>query len=248
MANLRYIAGALLGRSTHAVLASRLLPTTRYVPLGLSAFYDIQRFNGVRDVGVIFDVGANTGQTAWGLTKYFRRSEIYCFEPVAATHAILERNYGRKARCVKMALGRQIGVKTIQLFSDSELNTFSEARGAARPLGSETVPVTTVDHFCADNGITQVGLLKLDVQGWELEVLEGARGMLDRRAIRFIFAEVGFRDRDTDMQAFAPLNDHLGALGYELCGFYDPFRWGKAKSILGFANALYILPPRPDGA
>jgi hypothetical protein len=80
------------------------------------------------------------------------------------------------------------------------------------------------------------------VQGWEMEVLKGAAVMLGRHAVRFIFTEVGFRTRDTDIQLFDELNRHLEGIGYEFCGLYEPFRWGPKKLYVGFANALYVLP------
>jgi FkbM family methyltransferase len=239
---LRHFAGDLFNRGAHAVLSARAFPLTRYVPHGWNSLYDIQRHAGARDIGVVFDVGANTGQTAWGLVRYFPSSPIYCFEPVGQTYEILRRNYGQKVTCVRMALGSAPGEATIQVYSDSELNTFSKARRGAVRVGVEAVEVGTVDQFCADRGISEIGLLKLDVQGWEMEVLNGAARMLGAGAVRSIFAEVGFHRRDTDMQAFAPLNDHLDALGYEFCGLYDAFRWGTTKSFVGFANALYVLP------
>jgi FkbM family methyltransferase len=239
---LRRLIGHGLSRRAHAVLSSRAFPLTRYIPHGWSSLYDIQRCAGARDIGVVFDVGANSGQTAWGLVRYFPTSQIYCFEPVEQTFEILRKTYGQRVTCVKMALGSRPGNETIKRYSDSELNTFSTARAGATMVGVEVVEVGTVDQFCADHAIPEIGLLKLDVQGWEREVLDGARRMLSSKSIRFIFAEVGFRQRDTDMQAFAPLNDHLDALGYEFCGLYDSFRWNETKSFVGFANALYALP------
>jgi FkbM family methyltransferase len=240
---LRHLVGHWFIRCIHAVLCARAFPLTRYVPRGWSYLYDIQRHAGARDIGPVLDVGANTGQTAWGLVRYFPSSAIYCFEPVRQTYEILLRDYGTRATCVNMALGSAPGEKAIQLLSDPELNTFSDVRGGAVPVGVEVVTVSTVDRFCAEHGITQIGLLKLDVQGWEMEVLNGAARMLGAGAVRSIYAEVGFRRRDTDMQAFAPLNDHLDRLGYEFCGLYDAYRWGETKSFVGFANALYVLPP-----
>jgi hypothetical protein len=68
--------------------------------------------------------------------------------------------------------------------------------------------------------------------------------MLGRRAVRFIFAEVGFRASDADMQLFETLNRHLDVIAYEFCGLYEQFRWGPAKLYAGFANALYVLPDK----
>jgi hypothetical protein len=61
------------------------MPLTRYVPPGQFWIYDVQRFAGTRDLDVIFDVGANIGQTAYGLVRYLPHAQIFCVEPVGAT-------------------------------------------------------------------------------------------------------------------------------------------------------------------
>lgn len=240
MSNVRHLIGQTINRAMH--LALRNLPMTRVFPQGVSVFYDIQRIAGQREIGPMFDVGANVGQTAWGLTRYFPGSPLYCFEPVSATFDQLRRNYGGRATCVQMALGSERTTQEIATFADSELNSFCEVRSSAISLGSEIVTIDTVDQFCAEHAIPHLGLLKLDVQGWEMEALKGARQMIQAGEIRFIFAEVGFRARDKDMQPFAELNDFLDDAGYEFCGLYDNFRWGQSKGFVGFANALYALP------
>lgn len=189
-----------------------------------------------------FDVGANIGQTASQLIKYLHYAQIFCFEPTPSAFGALKRVYGDKVECIPAALGRAPGSAKLSLFPDSQLNTFAKPRVDVTASGAIDVPVITIDQFCQDRGIGNIDVLKMDVQGWEMEVLAGAADMLAARAVQFIYAEVGFRRRDTDMQSFARLNDHLDDLGYEFCGLYEQFRWGPAKTFLGFANALYALP------
>lgn len=242
--SLRYRVGHWLNLVHHTVLGSRLFPLTRMVRPGRNWIYDIQRHAGARDFGVILDVGANSGQTAWLLVRYFRSSAIYAFEPVASSYRALQSVYGDRICCMQMALGREPARRQINLHSDSELNSFKETRESATRTGSELVEVTTVDQFCHEYGINKIGVLKIDVQGWEEEVLAGAFGMLSNRRIQYIYAEVGFRKRDYDMQGFASFNARMDELGYEFCGLYDTFRWGPAKLYAGFANALYARHDR----
>ncbi|MCW2283835.1 FkbM family methyltransferase [Rhodoblastus acidophilus] len=198
-------------------------------------------------LGIPYRIGtrrtrSNVGQTAWGLTKYFKLSPIYSFEPVSQSFAMLEDRYGQRVKCFRLAFGCERAELAIQLHADSELNSFKPTRESARQTGQEIVKVRTLDDFCTEHDIREIAVLKMDVQGWEDRVLEGARDLIGRRAIRFIFAEVGFRSRDTDMQDFAALNAMMDSLGFEFCGLYEPFRWGPAKLYCGFANALYALP------
>ncbi len=242
MPSLKYVFGSAASRLMHAALRNRWLPLAREVPHGLSVWYDIQRLAGQRDVGVIFDVGANVGQTAYQLVRYFPKSEIHCFEPVRGTFEELQARYGSVVKCHRLAFGSERSDKEISTSSNSELNSFSEVRDEAVSLGTELVSVDTIDQFCKDNSIEAIDVLKMDVQGWEKHVLIGASDMLKSRSVSFVLAEVGFRSRDRDMQDFAELNSFLESLGFELCGFYDGFRWGPGRSYLGFANALYQRP------
>ena len=211
--------------------------------------YDAQRFSGTRKLPVVFDVGANIGQTLRGLLRYFPRSSIYSFEPVSASFRTLTTRYGGRpnVRLVQKAFGECPGVTRMQLHSDSELNTLVAEHPRMDDLTgeSENITVDTIDSFCVSEGIESIDILKLDVQGWELKAIRGAAEMIRKRHIRLVFSEVGFRRRDGDLQHFAELNDHLEENGFWLSGFYDEYRWGESRKYLGFASALYINPDFP---
>lgn len=236
--NWRYVVGATLNRVNHAILSSPFFPLTRYVPPGRSWLYDIQRTNGTRSAGVIFDVGANSGQTAWGLVRYFPQAEIFCFEPVESSYEALVSAYARypNLTCVRSALGSAVEQRPIYIGTNSELNTLLPMEKGASFTGEvERVDVTTIDAFCAARGIREIDILKLDVQGWELEVLKGCS-----LSPRYVFAEVGFQAADDSMQPFATFHAQMERAGYLFGGLYDSFRHGKAKQFVSFANALYI--------
>jgi FkbM family methyltransferase len=242
--NWRYFVGDALGKVTHGLLSSRMMPLTRYVPPGWSWLYDVQRFAGTRDLLVAFDVGANVGQTAYGLVRYLPNAQIFCVEPVCATMQQLKARYSRypNIRLVQLAFGSKREIRSLHIHKDSGRNTLVEELPSEADLTGETEAVTveTIDNFCCDHRIDRIDILKMDVQGWELEALLGAKQMLSRNAIRFVIAEVGFRRSETDMQHFAELNDFIQANRFDFCGFYDTFRYGSAKQFVGFSNALYI--------
>jgi hypothetical protein len=84
----------------------------------------------------------------------------------------------------------------------------------------------------------------MDVQGWELEVLEGAKHMIAGQRIRFVLAEVGFRRRDSDMQYFEDLNFFLnpGVIGY--ADFMISFDGGRLSNLL-VSPMLYTHYAKP---
>ncbi|HEX8149719.1 MAG TPA: FkbM family methyltransferase [Pyrinomonadaceae bacterium] len=243
--NWKLFLGTTFHRTQHAALSSRLFPLTRYFPRGRSWLYDAQRFAGTKDFRVIFDVGANDGETAYGLVRYFPKTRIYCFEPVASTMELLKRNYGHypNVQCVPLALGSRPDEVSIPLHVNSGMNTMSASPDRGDLTGKTTrIKVVTADSFCSESGVESVDIWKMDVQGWEMEALKGAGSLFDNNRVHFVFSEVGFKRSDTDMQHFADLNDYLEERGFWLCGFYDFFRYGEQKERLGFCNALYINP------
>jgi FkbM family methyltransferase len=229
----------------NAVLSSQAFPLTRYFPRSISVFYDIQRFSQKKDLKVLLDVGANVGQTATGLVQYFPKSQIYCFEPVSTSFKTLSSKFSHRANvhCIQKGIGSVNGFANIVLHHDSQLNTII-ANGPREDskIGEEKIILETIDRFSIAENIRYIDFLKMDVQGWEMEVLLGAETLLRDKRIHFIYTEVGFRRGDRDMQHFSEINDYLEKQGFWLCGFYDQFRWGDKKEYLGFANALYIQP------
>lgn len=244
--SLNHFVGSRLNIFKHSILSSPIFPLTRYFPRGDSWLYDAQRFANTREFKVVLDVGANIGQTAWSLTRYCKSADIYCFEPVRNSFDKLYESYSQHQNviCINKALGSCAGEAIVELHSNSELNTLVTNQPRKQDLTgeSERIAMDTIDTFCDEHKITSIDLLKMDVQGWELEVLKGSNQMISANKVHFIYAEVGFRKDASDMQYFEELNEFMQNNEYFLCGFYDGFRWGKNKQFLGFSNALYMNP------
>lgn len=243
--NLRWYVGSRLNSALNTVLSNQAFPLTRYFPRGQNVLYDIQRFSGKKHLDILFDVGANVGQTVTGLIQYFPKSQIYCFEPVSKSFNNLFSNFSNRSNvhCIQKGLGSANGFANIVLHDNSELNTLvvNGPREDSK-IGEEKIKLETIDRFTVAENITHIDFLKMDVQGWEMQVLLGSETLLRDKRIRFIYTEVGFRRCDRDMQHFSEINDYLENKGFWLCGFYDQFRWGDKKEYLGFTNALYIQP------
>jgi FkbM family methyltransferase len=236
--------GATVSLAIEEILSCQSFPLTRYFPRGINWTYDIQRFAGTRNFQVIFDIGANIGQTVYGLLKFFPRADIYCFEPVTSSFGELSASYGDCAKCFKMAMGSVPAQKEIKLRHFSEMDSFlSRDPDPSHYSGkSEIVQISTVDIFCAEHGISSLDVLKMDVQGWELEVLRGADKMLAANRVRYIFTEIGFDRDDTEMVPFGDLDKAISRHGFLFCGFYHFFRHGPMKEFVSFGNALYLNP------
>jgi FkbM family methyltransferase len=153
------------------------------------------------DAPVVFDVGAHTGSfLKEALERTRSDSVIHAFEPATASYQQLLRKFGgeERARLNRCALAAVAG--TGILFYDvpgSQLASLTPRPRYGVGNHSEGVPLGTLDDYCRANAVVQIHLLKLDVEGHELEVLEGAGELLQKQAIRRILFEFGGCNVDT---------------------------------------------------
>lgn len=200
---------------------------------GLSLSEDLRRA-GV-EIEVIMDIGANVGQSAYEFSCTWPSAKVHCFEPVRATFAQLASNMDsfENVICHRVAIGNQEEEATIHIHGQSGMSSLSVEEGNR----TEQVPVTTLDHISEKLGIDQIDLLKVDVEGHEINVLKGASEMLSQGKVKSVLIEVGFsRSRHT------PLSDvkaALGPYGFVLAGFHDQWSNPDNKKLV-HANALFV--------
>ncbi len=146
---------------------------------------------------VIFDVGANSGGYAFALLDVFaNRAVINCFEPSLATFNKLSKNLSSNNNVVLHTLALSNSTGDAILYGQQANSAIASLvqTEVSEKYGNRTeevVHLATVDHFCNANNITQIHFLKIDVEGNELKVLEGAKAMLQAKNIRFIQFEFG---------------------------------------------------------
>lgn len=154
------------------------------------------------DNAVIFDVGANIGQFAELVLKSAKHVQLHSFEPSQKAFDQLKRTIGSKAvRINRCGLGDKEGEMTLYAPAPgSELASLTKRRldHFGMLVGhSEKVQIDTVDAYCQRNSIFQINLLKVDVEGHEMTVFNGARAMLAAGKIRTIIFEFGGANIDT---------------------------------------------------
>jgi FkbM family methyltransferase len=144
-------------------------------------------------IRTLVDVGANVGQYATAARRAGYQHDIISVEPTSATFAELAARSANDPlwRVCKVALGASEGHLTMNLSEGSIFNSALEvadyAVGAspnARVVGTEIVPLCTLDSLLESQGATTASLaVKIDVQGFERDVLEGAEEALRRARI-----------------------------------------------------------------
>jgi FkbM family methyltransferase len=135
--------------------------------------YGVQRLDRP---GVILDVGANIGLAAALFSHYNPNRTIYCFEPLPSNVALIRRNC-RRAHVVSRAVGAVPGRVQLDVDADGVMASRIPCRWPTRPTEFEVI---TLDQFAASEGVGEVALLKIDAEGMEDDILDGAAATLGR--------------------------------------------------------------------
>jgi len=211
------------------------------VSVGLDPYHDLRRFAGANARPVIFDVGANVGQSVEQIRTYFDHPVIHAFEPSpdtfktlrAATEGIPDLTLNN------VALGRHAGIADFAENSESVLSSFLEfgPDSWGTVTGKIPVAVATLDEYCAERGVERIDALKLDTQGFEMEVLRGGDNLLRQGRIGAVFMEITFSRMYMGLPRLDEIYRFMTERELYLVAFYD-FRYQNNR--VGWCDALFV--------
>lgn len=213
----------------------------KHLPVGTDIFHDLNRV--FKKAETIFDVGANVGQTALSFSSRLNDSKIFSFEPVSMTFEKLNKNTHalNNVKCFNIALGSNNEEISIKIHNDSKsvLNSLkNEAMNIDGKL--EKIKVVTGDTFCKEKNIESIDLLKIDTEGYELEVLNGFKKMIEDGKIKAIYCEVGFSNQNKRNTNFGQLLEFADNNNFVFFGLYDVVNRHKIGRCENYANALFV--------
>lgn len=214
----------------------------RNLPRGIDLAADLSRWLPALKPQVVFDVGAHQGQSTERFLRWFPAARIYAFEPVSQTYRGMMKRIGDESRVhtEQCAFGRVAGEAIMRLEGDSDM--FAITAGGVPPgVPSEKVRVETVDGFAERAGILRIGFLKIDTEGYDLAVLEGAESMLTRGAVDLVQVEAGWHEENRRHVPAEQLKQHLECRGYRLFGIYgQKEEWTTGDSWLRRADLVFV--------
>jgi FkbM family methyltransferase len=179
-----------------------------------------------RRINVVLDVGANTGQFAIFLRSLGYRGRIVSFEPLDEAFAALQRNSAGDANWSShnLALGDVETTATINISANSQASSFlpftDRALRIDPSLGYTSTQQAKVRRL--DSVVPEllrpddVAYLKIDAQGYEIKILDGASGVIDR--FELIQVEASFVQVYENEILIADMIKFMDTLGYRIVG------------------------------
>ena len=204
-----------------------------------------------RPTPVIFDLGANVGQTTERYLEAFPSARLFSFEPGDEAYAQLAHRFDQhpQVRAEKFAVAEQNGRATYYVNAGSTTNSLLPtsnqchhymAPQRTRNVCETKVPTISLDSYCQQHAIAQIDILKMDIQGAEELALRGASRLLGEHRISLIYSEVLFGELYESQASFDDLCRLLRGHGYRLHSL-DNITRGK-DDLLSYGDAIFVAP------
>ena len=211
----------------------------------------MQRLLAYHNIDLVFDVGANIGQYAKLLRELGYSGRIVSFEPLSSAYSQLKAVSKKEPLweiAPQTAIGNQEGEITINIAGNSQsssalpmLDAHLESAPESAYSGSETVKLSRLDTLAKDyiKSETKSIFLKIDVQGLEKQVIEGATAILP--LVKGIKLELSLVPLYEGQVLFKEMIDIVEKLGYELYGIEPGFTAEKTGRMLQM-DGIFFKP------
>ena len=192
-----------------------------------------------RTAQVVFDIGSNAGIFSLAAAASNPLAKIYAFEPTPeiATHfrkTIEQNRLNSRIFLQQVAVTRETGTAHLNFFTgehnDNEGMNFVTVEGGTKT--SAAVKAISIDDFCSQHGLTEISLLKVDVQGNEPDVLAGAERLLRGKAIKTLFVELNWDQTERSNCPASKVVRILEQAGYLFADPKLPLQFRSAGSWL----------------
>lgn len=197
-------------------------------------------------VQIIFDLGANQGGITKEYKKIFQDARIYCFEPFPEMFKKLSDNVigYDDVHVYNKAISYKTEKRTFYINENVDTNSLLESQHTGMRSDAQVknrsiieVEAISLDEFCKDNKISKIDILKMDIQGGELDALRGAEQLLKDKKIRLIYTEIYFVAQYINQPLFQDIMLFLYQKGYQLQDIYNPI-YGNGS--IAWCDAIFL--------
>jgi FkbM family methyltransferase len=215
--------------------------------LGSEPFNDIRILMSSFNVQFIIDAGAYQGSFSIDMAKIFPSAAIFAFEPHPSSYELLLKA-SKNCPAVKsynVALGSSCGRLNLHINASQLTNSLAKAsadglrnfKEFVSPRGIEEVEVITLYAFMQKERVPFVDILKLDIQGYELEAIKGMQASLSD--VKLIFLEIQFLQIYEGTPLFSEIETYLREHGFTFFQLYNLVRSPETGRLL-YGDAIFI--------
>ncbi len=192
----------------------------------------------LRPGDVFLDVGANLGlYTVIAARAMGNKGQVFAFEPCEQTYNRLVQNVAlnglSNVQCVRVGLSDCDDTRLL----NSSVDGFAGWNSFARPTAGQTfvqerVECVRLDSFANENDLTgKVAMIKIDVEGWELHVLDGARELLRAKDAPDLVVEFTEKNARAAGASCASVYQRLDEYGYSMYSVEGRSRCLRAEPL-----------------
>lgn len=181
-----------------------------------------------RPLLTVVDIGANRGQFALA-ARAISGAKVVSFEPLPDVAVLFQKVFYEDSavRLHVAAIGEIAERKLIHLSARNDSSSLLEIGDAqsnffpgTHEVGTLEVEVGPLDKFLTEGEIVRPAMLKLDVQGYELQALAGCKSLIGN--FDYVYCECSFVELYKNQKLAGEVIDYLRSLGFSLSGIYNP--------------------------
>lgn len=211
--------------------------------------YFITKILPIFDPKICVDIGANVGNYSKILLER-TGAKVYAFEPLAAPFASLLKlaeQYPDRFVPINKGVGAENETLVIHYSDDATSHASFSAEVANVPYvvneKEREIEVVSLDSYFSQIGVDQVDFIKIDTEGFEYEVLTGARGVIDRCKPKIIHLEYNWHQMFRSKTLFALSQLLQGYVPYQMLSNRLEKRDPKNPfaNIYHFSNFVFVL-------
>lgn len=197
----------------------------------------------------ILDIGANVGDVAVAALNSYKGSKVICFEPVQKTYDALKNRldpFGERVQLHKVALSNTAGAGEINITTFHGANSIApqahfhkECNPHVQEVGKERIELVRLDDYCARFPCERIDVMKIDVEGHELDVLKGGIQFISSRVDVIIIEVSLMRDQSWENQAIFEIFAILKSAGFRLLNVMDLHRTSDGSALLTQMDCVF---------
>ena len=188
----------------------------------------------------IFDIGANVGESVDSLKSFFPNSIVHSFEPNISSYKLLSLHCKGYSNVYTYNQGLGSSVSDLIFYSNEYpfLSSFLEGGrySYGKILNQSLLNIQSSDSILYESNEISPNIIKIDVQGFELEVLRGSSRLLQSKSVDLIHIELTYSEMYVNQPSFLEIINLLLSHEYVFVGIY---RQHFQDNVLSWADALF---------